>query len=44
MALTPGGTDLQHDRLTYHHLSRPLYPWDDPADPDLRAEIIQSGR
>lgn len=42
MALTPGGTDLQHDRLSYQHLSRPLYPWDDPADPDLQAEVIPS--
>ncbi len=40
MALTPGGTDLEHDRLEYHRLSRPLYPWDNPGDPDLRAEIV----
>ena len=40
IALTPGGTDLQHDRLSYQHLSRPIYPWDHPTDPDLRAQLI----
>jgi microcystin degradation protein MlrC len=40
IALTPGGTDLEHDRLDYHRLSRPLYPWDNPDSPDLRAQII----
>ena len=40
MALTPGASDLNHERLTYHNISRPLYPWDDPSDPDLSGVII----
>jgi microcystin degradation protein MlrC len=40
MALTPGGSDLDHGRLRYHNISRPLYPWDDPINPDLSAVII----
>jgi microcystin degradation protein MlrC len=32
MALSPGATDLQLDRLPYQHLGRPIYPFDADMD------------
>ncbi|TQJ29910.1 M81 family metallopeptidase [Microbacterium sp. SLBN-146] len=41
MALTPGATDLLYDeRLTYRHLTRPLYPFDADATTDLRPTVF----
>jgi microcystin degradation protein MlrC len=40
MALTPGGTDLDHERLQHQHLDRPLFPWDDLPQPDLSATLV----
>lgn len=35
MALTPGGTDLDFERLAFRRIGRPLYP----LDPDLEADL-----
>ncbi|MYU10407.1 microcystin degradation protein MlrC [Streptomyces sp. SID8361] len=40
MAITPGGTDLDHGRLEYTAISRPLYPWDETIDANLTARLV----
>lgn len=40
MALTPGGTDLDFDRLDFTALSRPIFPFDPDAKADLAATIL----
>lgn len=41
IALTPGGVDQDLLRLGYHHIARPMYPFDpEMADPDLSPRLI----
>ncbi len=40
MALTPGGTDLDYDRLEYRRVVRPIWPLDDGFTPDLEPILI----
>jgi microcystin degradation protein MlrC len=40
MALTPGGTDLDFDRLEFTRRAVPLFPWDRAFDADLTAELL----
>lgn len=46
MAITPGGTDLEPERLDYSAIERPLYPWDNKIEASLTPEIVAtwSGR
>jgi microcystin degradation protein MlrC len=40
MAITPGGTDLDYDRLEYHRAGRPIWPLDDGFEPDLEPVVL----
>lgn len=40
MAITPGGTDLDFQRLRFAVIERPLYPWDEGFAADLSATVI----
>jgi microcystin degradation protein MlrC len=40
MALTPGGTDLDFDRLPFLRAGRPIFPLDRAFTPDLSATVI----
>jgi microcystin degradation protein MlrC len=40
MALTPGGTDLDFDRLEFLRRARPLFPFERDFMPDLSAKIV----
>ncbi len=40
MALTPGGTDLDFDRLEFTRRARPLFPFERDFSPSLAAEIL----
>jgi microcystin degradation protein MlrC len=40
MAITPGGTDLDVDRLHYDRVTRPIWPLDDGFDPDLEPVLL----
>lgn len=40
MALTPGGTDLDYDRLRYHRVVRPVWPLDEDFEPDLEPVLL----
>jgi len=40
MAITPGGTDLDFDRLEYRRVQRPIWPLDDRFDPDLEPVLL----
>ena len=41
MAITPGGVDQGIERLPYHRIERPMFPFDkDMADPDLSAKLV----
>jgi microcystin degradation protein MlrC len=41
MAITPGGTDLDFDRLEFNRLARPIFPLDRDFEADLTASLIQ---
>jgi microcystin degradation protein MlrC len=40
MAITPGGTDLDFDRLEFVARAVPMFPFERSFDPDLTAELI----
>jgi len=40
MALTPGGTDLDFDRLPFVRAGRPIFPLDRDFTPDLSARVL----
>ncbi|MCS3733183.1 M81 family metallopeptidase [Mucilaginibacter dorajii] len=41
MALTPGGVDQNIEGLPYHHIIRPMFPFDkNMKDPDLTAKLV----
>jgi microcystin degradation protein MlrC len=40
MALTPGGTDLDFDRLPFERAGRPIFPLDRDFTPDLSARVL----
>lgn len=40
MATTPGGTDLDYDRLDYHRAGRPIWPLDVGFEPDLEPVVL----
>ncbi|MDN4477655.1 M81 family metallopeptidase [Demequina sp. SYSU T00039] len=40
MAITPGGTDLDMDRLAFSRVSRPMHPLDRDVRADLTPEIL----
>jgi microcystin degradation protein MlrC len=40
MALTPGGTDLDFDRLPFVRAGRPIFPLDRDFTPDLSASVL----
>jgi microcystin degradation protein MlrC len=40
MAITPGGTDLDHDRLAFSRVERPVYPLDTDFTPDLTPVVL----
>ena len=40
MAITPGGTDLDVDRLGFQRIDRPMYPIDESFDPDLTPIVL----
>ena len=41
LALTPGGVDQNLDRLEYHRILRPMFPFDkNMKDPDLSARLV----
>ena len=40
MAITPGGTDLDPDRLRFEKVQRPIYPLDDGFEADLTAQLL----
>ncbi|TQJ29891.1 M81 family metallopeptidase [Microbacterium sp. SLBN-146] len=40
MALTPGGTDLDTDRLSFDRVWRPIFPLDDGFEPDLAPLLL----
>lgn len=40
MALTPGGTDLDYDRLDHRRANRPLWPLDESFEPDLEPVVL----
>ena len=40
LAVTPGGTDLNADRLRFTALSRPMYPWDTGFEPELSPRVV----
>jgi len=42
MALTPGGTDLDHERLGFEKVWRPIYPLDRDFNPDLAPIVLDS--
>jgi microcystin degradation protein MlrC len=43
LALTPGGVDQNLERLPYHRIQRPMFPFDKKmADPNLSARIVPS--
>jgi hypothetical protein len=42
MAITPGGTDLDFDRLDFQRAGRPLFPLDRDFEADLTPLIITS--
>jgi microcystin degradation protein MlrC len=41
MAITPGGTDLDFERLRFDRVWRPIYPLDTDFEADLTAEVLQ---
>lgn len=43
MALTPGGTDLDFDRLEFTRRATPLFPFERDFEPDLTPAIIPPG-
>ena len=42
MAITPGATDLDFDRLPFERVTRPLFPFDRDFEADLTATLIPS--
>jgi microcystin degradation protein MlrC len=40
LAVTPGGTDLDFDRLDYRTRRRPMFPLDQDFEPDLTPRVI----
>lgn len=40
MALTPGGTELDFDRLHFEKVQRPIFPLDTDFEPDLTPKLI----
>ncbi len=42
LAITPGGTDLDVDRLGFTKIDRPMYPLDSEFDPDLTPIVLGS--
>lgn len=40
MAITPGGTDLDPERLSYERLERPIFPLDTGFEPDLTPQLL----
>jgi microcystin degradation protein MlrC len=41
MAITPGGVDQNIERLPYHRIERPMFPFDkNMPDPDLSAKLV----
>lgn len=43
IALTPGGTDLDFERLAFHQLARPMFPFDRSFDAPLAPELLPGG-
>jgi microcystin degradation protein MlrC len=43
MAITPGGTDLDFDRLVFTRRAAPLFPFERDFEPDLAASIVRVG-
>jgi microcystin degradation protein MlrC len=41
MAMTPGGTDLDFDRLRFENVSRPMFPFDRDFEPDLAPTLLK---
>jgi len=41
MAITPGGTDLDFDRLRFENVSRPMFPFDRDFEPDLAPTLLK---
>lgn len=44
LALTPGGTDLDPQRIQASRLTRPIYPVDHDFEADLTPELLSTGR
>jgi microcystin degradation protein MlrC len=44
MAITPGGTDLDFQRLQFTNVWRPIFPLDEDFTPDLSATIVPAHR
>jgi microcystin degradation protein MlrC len=44
MALTPGGTDMDFDRLPFERVTRPVFPLDRDFEPDLSVTILPPRR
>jgi len=44
MAITPGGTDLDVERLGFRHIDRPMYPIDRTFEPDLLPIVLNPSR
>jgi microcystin degradation protein MlrC len=42
MAITPGGTDLDPDRLGFSRVERPLFPFDRGFEPDLTPVLLST--
>ena len=43
LALTPGGVDQNLERLPYHRIQRPMFPFDKNMEgPDLSARLVPS--
>jgi len=43
LALTPGGVDQNLERLPYHRIERPMFPFDkNMKEPDLSAKLVPS--
>ncbi|SMH50417.1 Microcystin degradation protein MlrC, contains DUF1485 domain [Rathayibacter oskolensis] len=41
MAITPGGTDLDPERLAFQHVQRPIFPLDTGFEPDLTPILLE---
>lgn len=42
MAITPGGTDMDFDRLKFERIQRPMFPFDRGFEADLTPQLVDS--